>query len=192
MENCIRPFFRVRDMKNPAIFKLRALFPLLYHMDEAAKKEALAMKDTFSINDLAMITGLSTRTIRNYLAAGVLSGEKRDGAWRFSPEQVEAFTQNPAIRPSIKARKHAIVFDFMGTKPYGRDKMCAVLDLADREPLGASVFFCKMISDCKPEAELHFAADPLGAGVRLILSGSPADVMLLMNRFFEEQGTPSA
>ena len=44
----------------------------------------------------------------------------------------------------------------------------------------------------KPEAEMHFAADPLGAGVRLILSGSPADVMLLMNRFFEEQGTPSA
>ena len=30
------------------------------------------MKETFSINELAMITGLTTRTLRNYLSMGVL------------------------------------------------------------------------------------------------------------------------
>ena len=34
------------------------------------------MKETYSINDVAMITGLSTRTIRNYISLGFLSGEK--------------------------------------------------------------------------------------------------------------------
>ena len=144
------------------------------------------MKDTFSINDLAMMTGLSTRTIRNYLSAGFLTGEKVDGNWTFTAEQVEEFTQNKAVQPSIKAKKNAIVFDFLGSKPYSGDRMCAVLDLASKEAMPASVFFCERISECSPEAELHFASDPVGTGVRLILSGSPKDVMSLLNQFYEK------
>ncbi|MBR3108964.1 MAG: hypothetical protein IKH30_17530 [Clostridia bacterium] len=145
------------------------------------------MKDTFSINDVAMITSLSTRTIRTYITTGFLSGEKIDGAWVFTPEQVQAFIENKAVRPSIKAKKNAIVFDFLGAKPYSQDKMCVILDLGSKEALSASVFFCEKISACSPEAELHFASDPVGTGVRLILSGSPKDVMHLMNQFYEKQ-----
>ncbi|MBE5774567.1 MAG: helix-turn-helix domain-containing protein [Clostridiales bacterium] len=144
------------------------------------------MKDSFSINDLALITGLSTRTIRTYIAAGFLSGEKNNGAWVFMPEQVHAFLQNKAVQPAIKAKKNAIVYDFMGTKPYNHDKMCTILDLNDKEALSASVFFCERISKYAPETELHFASDPLGPGVRLILSGSPKDVMSLLNQFYNQ------
>jgi hypothetical protein len=145
------------------------------------------MKEAFSINDLAMITGLSTRTIRTYITTGFLSGEKIDGAWVFTHEQVLAFIENKAVQPSIKAKKNAIVFDFLGTKPYNNDKMCTILDLAAKEALTASVFFCEKISECSPEAELRFASDPVGTGVRLILSGSPKDVMNLMNQYYEKQ-----
>ena len=145
------------------------------------------MKEAFSINDLAMITGLSTRTIRTYITTGFLSGEKIDGAWVFTHEQVLAFIENKAVQPSIKAKKNAIVFDFLGTKPYNNDKMCTILDLAAKEALTASVFFCEKISECSPEAELRFASDPVGTGVRLILSGSPKDVMNLMNLYYDKQ-----
>ena len=145
------------------------------------------MKEAFSINDLAMITGLSTRTIRTYITTGFLSGEKIDGAWVFTHEQVLAFIENKAVQPSIKAKKNAIVFDFLGTKPYNNDKMCTILDLAAKEALTASVFFCEKISECSPEAELRFASDPVGTGVRLILSGSPKDVMNLMNEYYDKQ-----
>ena len=145
------------------------------------------MKEAFSINDLAMITGLSTRTIRTYITTGFLSGEKIDGAWVFTHEQVLAFIENKAVQPSIKAKKNAIVFDFLGTKPYNNDKMCTILDLAAKEALTASVFFCEKISECSPEAELRFASDPIGTGVRLILSGSPKDVMNLMNQYYDKQ-----
>jgi hypothetical protein len=144
------------------------------------------MKEAFSINDLAMITGLSTRTIRTYITTGFLSGEKIDGAWVFTHEQVLAFIENKAVQPSIKAKKNAIVFDFLGTKPYNNDKMCTILDLAAKEALTASVFFCEKISECSPEAELRFASDPVGTGVRLILSGSPKDVMNLMNQYYDK------
>ena len=46
------------------------------------------MHDDYSVRQLAECTGLSDRTIRNYLASGILEGEKTEGSWRFTPEQV--------------------------------------------------------------------------------------------------------
>lgn len=37
------------------------------------------MSKYYSINDVAMMTGLSTRTIRNYIKMNILDGEKVDG-----------------------------------------------------------------------------------------------------------------
>lgn len=34
------------------------------------------MSDFYSINDLARMTGLTTRTLRNYINAGTLSGRE--------------------------------------------------------------------------------------------------------------------
>ena len=146
----------------------------------------MIMKETYSINDVAMITGLSTRTIRNYISLGFLSGEKVNGAWSFTDKQIEEFTQDKAVKPSIKAKKNAIVFDFLGTKPSKQDKMCTILDLTCQESLSASVFFCKKISEMKPASEFHFASEPSGTGVRLILSGSPSDVMGLIDQYYAQ------
>ena len=107
-----------------------------------------------------------------------------DGAWTFTPEQIEAFTQNKTVKPSIKAKKNAIVFDFLGNKPEKQDKMCTVLDLTTKEAVKASLFFCDKISDCTPETELQFASYQTGNGVRLIISGSTKDVMDLLNQYY--------
>ena len=144
------------------------------------------MKESYTINEVAMITGLSTRTIRNYISMGFLSGEKVDGAWSFPAEEVDKFTQDKTVLPSIHAKKNAVVFDFLGEKPSKQDKMCMILDLTLKESMSASAFFCKRISELSPASELRFASEPLGAGVRLILSGSPADVMDLMNRYYNK------
>ena len=145
------------------------------------------MKDTFTINELAMMTSLSTRTLRNYLATGFLNGDKVNGAWQFSPEQVQAFMENKAVRPAMLAKKNAIVFDFMGSKPDKQDKICTILDLTVQGAVDASVFFCQKISALEPELEFHFASNPLGKGVRLILSGSPKDVLGLLNQYYDRQ-----
>lgn len=149
------------------------------------------MKTTFSINDIALITGLSTRTIRTYVSTGFLSGDKSNGNWTFTSEQVETFLKNKAVQPSLRAKKNAIVYDFLGTKPYKQEKMCIILDLTSSEALSVSAFFCQKISSCNPEAELHFASDPLGTGLRLILSGSPKDVMGLVNQFYCRSEIPA-
>ena len=63
------------------------------------------MKDTFNIEDMALITGLSTRTIRSYIADGFLEGDKSSGAWQFTPEQVDAFLQNKTVLPTLRSKK---------------------------------------------------------------------------------------
>ena len=63
------------------------------------------MKDRFSIDDMALITRLSTRTIRNYIADGFLEGDKSSGAWQFTAEQVDAFLQNQSVLPTLRSKK---------------------------------------------------------------------------------------
>lgn len=145
------------------------------------------MNDTFSIDDMALITGLSTRTIRSYIADGFLEGDKSGGAWRFTSEQVTAFLQNKAVRPALRAKKNAIVHAFLGAPHKERDMMCAVLDLPSDQAGRASSLLCRCICEIEAKAELHFASDRLGKTTRIILSGSDADVMELLARYYKER-----
>ena len=59
------------------------------------------MCETYSIEDLATFTGLTDRTLRSYLKEGRLTGRKEDGAWRFTPEDLEKLFQDEGPgRPS--------------------------------------------------------------------------------------------
>ncbi len=157
--------------------------------DVSRKRQgAMTMKDTFSIDDIAMITGLSTRTIRNYIADGFLKGDKSGGAWQFTAEQLDEFLQNKTVLPTLRSKKNAIVYDFIGDKPRNDDRMCVVLDLPSDTANRASTLFCKYIADFEPEAvELRFASDRIGKGIRVIISGSDADVLALLNRYYAER-----
>lgn len=46
------------------------------------------MEKNYTLNELAMITGLTTRTLRNYLKMNILNGEKIDGIWTFTEEDL--------------------------------------------------------------------------------------------------------
>lgn len=42
------------------------------------------MNEFYTINDIATMTGLTTRTVRNYMKLGLLEGEKVDGVWQIT------------------------------------------------------------------------------------------------------------
>ena len=150
-------------------------------------KEDSGMKETFNIEDVALITGLSTRTIRSYIANGFLAGDKSSGAWQFTPEQVDAFLQNKTVQPTLRSKKNAIVFDFLGEPHKEADMMCVVLDLPSDQAMRASTLLCKYMCEIKAKAELRFASDRIGKTTRMILSGNDADVMDLLARYYKER-----
>ena len=91
------------------------------------------MSKYYSINDVAMMTGLSTRTIRNYIKMNLLDGEKVDGVWQFTEENFQSFVENPNVKPSIHAKSNAIVYDFMLDNHKKENEICMIVDFTEEE-----------------------------------------------------------
>ena len=87
----------------------------------------------YTLNELATMTGLTTRTLRTYLKTGLLLGEKTDGVWRFTAEVCERFFSHPSVKPALQAKRNALVFDFLGNRFKRENELCVVLDLLPQE-----------------------------------------------------------
>lgn len=100
---------------------------------------------------------------------------------------MDAFLQNKTVLPSLRSKKNAIVYDFLGASHKEADMMCVVLDLPSDQAHRASTLLCRYMCEINAKAELRFASDRLGKATRLILSGNDSDVMDLLSRFYKER-----
>ena len=138
----------------------------------------------YTLNHVAICTGLSNRTLRNYLNMGLLKGEKINGIWHFSPEQVEDFISSPTVRPSILAKNNAHVFDFLHDRKKEQERMVVALDLPNKNRKAVSEFFCYKINNGN-FSNITFSMDAPPKGYpRIILCGKPLDVLSLLNEFY--------
>lgn len=130
------------------------------------------MEKTYTIQDIAGMTGLNERTIRSYLADGQLQGEKVDGAWRFTAEQFGSFLAQDMVRSSVQAKANAVVYDFLITDRRKENAACLILDqpvAEDREP-GLREALTEQVN----RLELRWAYRYRDGMARSILSGPPA------------------
>lgn len=136
----------------------------------------------YLISDLVQFTGLSDRTLRNYISAEILRGEKQNGIWNFSLEQVESFIRHPAVRPSILAKQNAAVYDFLLDQKRTASEMCVILDLPEKSEDEITAYFCDCISKehCQ---NVHFTCDGVTSVPRVILKGNTAEVLRLINGY---------
>lgn len=86
------------------------------------------MEQMYSIENVAAMTGLSTRTIRNYIAGGQLEGCKSGGAWQFTAEQFSAFLGRDMVRQSVQAKANGIVYDFLLAGRRSESAACLIWD----------------------------------------------------------------
>ena len=145
------------------------------------------MKEYYSISDAVSITGLSDRTIRHYLSHSTLCGEKANGAWRFTAEQLGHFMNDPNVLPGIRAKKNALVYDFLADSRRREQEMCLMVDLPGEDSQTVASFFCETINTVGYES-IHFSFDSLGGQPpRVILKGEPQEVLNLMQLFYEAE-----
>ncbi|MDO5134074.1 MAG: helix-turn-helix domain-containing protein, partial [Eubacteriales bacterium] len=83
---------------------------------------------TYNLNQVAMITGLTTRTLRNHLKQGILKGNKIDGNWSFTEEEVETYIGDPGVRQAISAKQHAVIYDFLADPYKKTNRICTIMD----------------------------------------------------------------
>lgn len=144
------------------------------------------MQQTYSIADVILITGLSERTVRSHIAAGFLRGEKHNGKWRFTCEEIEAFVTHSAVRPGILARNNALVYDFMLQDRKSAPEACLILDIEKDKGRSASDFFCRRIGT-GVEKNLRFSYDGVKGAGRVILRGDIGAVFALANEYRENR-----
>lgn len=141
-------------------------------------------EELYLISHLTLITGLSDRTIRNYIASGILKGEKINGIWHFTPEEVDAFIKNPAVRPSIVAKNNSVVYDFMLNDSKKEEETCVILDLPKCDIKETAEFFCYCISNGDYK-DINFSFDGNYKTPRIILRGKPSDVFGLIGDYYK-------
>ena len=141
-------------------------------------------EELYLISHLTLITGLSDRTIRNYIASGILKGEKINGIWHFTPEEVDAFIKNLAVRPSIVAKNNSVVYDFMLNDSKKEEETCVILDLPKCDIKETAEFFCYGISNGDYK-DINFSFDGNYKTPRIILRGKPSDVFGLIGDYYK-------
>ena len=137
----------------------------------------------YLISHLTMYTGLTDRTIRNYLAQGFLEGEQINGMWHFTPEQVEKFLAHPAVRPSILAKHNGIVYDFLMEEKWTEKASCMILDLPGENRKELGEYFSYTISN-GDYRNIRFSFDGAGTTPRVIVSGDAGEVLRLINSYY--------
>ncbi len=143
------------------------------------------METYYSINEVAMMTGLTTRTLRNYLRMDMLKGEKVDGVWKFTEKEFEEFIQNPIVKPSLKAKNKAIVFDFLAQNTKKTNEICTILDVCvdSHEAEEISNFFTDELRR-REEGNIKFSFEKNGPYVRVTLKGYEDTVMEILNAYY--------
>ena len=142
------------------------------------------MKEQYNLNELAMITSLTTRTLRNHLRQGTLTGEKVDGAWTFTSEDISAFLSKPAIRQSIESHHNAVVLDFLADGFKAQSRACVIFDYAvdQAESEEISRFYCDCVNRSVSDVDLCVS---MNRGItRVILSGGEDQVMDILNQYY--------
>lgn len=137
------------------------------------------MDRNYNLNEIAMMTGFSTRTLRNYLNQGLLKGEKIDGAWQFTPEEVDRFFAEPFVKEGLRIKRGGIVFDFLADRSKKAGRTCVILDIpaSMKESKALSEFFCKQMETV---TDVLFTFDWNNGSARVILSGAEEAVAGIM------------
>ena len=145
------------------------------------------MNEFYTINDIATMTGLTTRTLRNYIKLGMLDGEKIDGVWQFSMEAVSAFMADKNVQPSIKAKKNGVVYDFMADCHKKTNEICTIMDfpVSEAEGMKISNFFCEEVNKAQCGA-INFSFEYAGGMARVILKGPEEFVAEVMKKYYSE------
>lgn len=141
-------------------------------------------QEQYTIQDLAILTMLSDRTIRNYLRMGLLSGKKEGGKWTFSAHEVSQFLDEPFVRQALEAKRAAIVGDFLSESHQTAPALCAVGDFPASdagEALHLQERLIPLVNLAAGRLRMSYTYNPRQGQVRIYLSGPKEQVLAIFH-----------
>lgn len=146
------------------------------------------MENYYTVNEVALMTMLSTRTIRKYICNGMLKGEKIENKWRFSEMEISHFMEIRSIKNNIETKQNSLVYDFLKIKDKKIASTCVIYDcpIVDKiEEQHLLQTMLALINNGNYDCSLKFSYQeyPRKKVVRFILLGPAVDILSLLNEF---------
>lgn len=98
------------------------------------------MEKLYTVEEIAKMTSMTTRTIRNYIKDGLLKGRKIGGQWRFTEEDIKNLMDNGTYREDYFSNLKQDVLDFIdGVNTFadniGEIQTCSIVDLYEEKEI---------------------------------------------------------
>lgn len=126
-------------------------------------KQVTGLEQLFTVEDIANMTSMSDRTIRNYLRNGLLKGRKIGGQWRFTMQDIKTFLDGGEAMKEMKKKQKQEIFDFVdgvNSKLTGERQTCVIVDLyiSQKDATGLNEKICDFIAE-NMFSNMHFDYD---------------------------------
>jgi excisionase family DNA binding protein len=140
----------------------------------------------YTVEDIAKMTSLTSRTIRNYLKDGSLKGQKIGGQWRFTMENIKRLFSNSAFLSDISSHNRQQVLDFIdgvNTDMQGKTQVCTVLDCYCENQKAGHRLYEKLVTvinnkeDDSAPAKFDYEFIEKESKARFILFGNPGYII---------------
>lgn len=121
------------------------------------------LEKLYTVEDIAQMTALTTRTIRNYLRSGLLKGRKIGGQWRFTRADIQSMLSHGEVAADMQTQQKQAVLDFIdgvNTGVRGTMQTCTIIDWYAPEDVAEekSRALCALVNASEGEA-LNFQYD---------------------------------
>lgn len=139
---------------------------------------------TYTINDIAQMTMLSDRTIRNYIRRGLLKGKLNRGTWYFTEEELGAFFKEDYVKQTTLGKAEGIVTHFLDNDKRDEDSICAIYDMVIRTEEEGNQICEKLLLEINAEdnrrVTYSYQYNGKKGTVRIIVSGDADKVTELL------------
>ena len=148
------------------------------------KRVMTLTKQEYTISEVILMTRLTDRTIRNYIKLGLLEGEKKNGVWVFTKEQVSKMMSEPYVKQAIQIKRDVMIDHFLKEQRKKEASLCSVLDYPSIQE-NVAQRLCDTAIDYmntqKPKnVELSYSYDHQACLARFIVKGPTQRVMELL------------
>lgn len=145
----------------------------------------------YTVAEVAKMTGLTDRTIRNYLKDGTMHGKKIGVQWRFTEDDINALFQDADFGQNLTKAENNLLEVFLREKKESISE-CSVLDIPGVQRESWDALLAKMKRDIqKKKDEVRFAweHDDETGMLRIVAAGEPKIVRKMTDRIKKELKT---
>lgn len=155
--------------------------------NEEWKEDALMLEQKlYTVADVAEITGLTSRTIRNYLRDGILHGRKIGVQWRFTEQDIEKLFSETGCSQDMTMSQADLVSEFTENEDKQTKESCLIMDIPylTEEQTQEYTNEVQQILDVLKIEDMQFAYEYFGEDkvLRMVLKGRTEDVQKAMTR----------